>query len=87
MEKSISISHELDLRGLLVDEALESLDKYLDDACVAGLKEVRIIHGKGTGALREAVTLHLRKHRQVKSSRMGDYNEGGTGVTVALLNV
>jgi DNA mismatch repair protein MutS2 len=87
MEKSISISHELDLRGLIVDEALENLDKYLDDAYVAGLKEVRIIHGKGTGALREAVMAHLKKHRQIKSFRMGDYNEGGTGVTVAELNL
>ena len=56
-------------------------------AALAGLKEVRIIHGKGTGALREAVTNHLKKHRQVKGSRMGEYNEGGTGVTVAALNV
>jgi DNA mismatch repair protein MutS2 len=87
IEKSIHISPELSLRGMLVDEALESLDKYLDDAYVAGLKVVRIIHGKGTGALREAVTNHLKKHRQVKSFRMGDYNEGGTGVTVADLNV
>lgn len=87
MEKISAISSELDLRGMLVDEALESVDKYLDDACVAGLKEVRIIHGKGTGALREAVTTHLKRHRQVKSSRIGEYNEGGTGVTVASLNV
>lgn len=87
MEKISTISKELDLRGLLVDEALEKVDKYLDDAYVAGLKEVRIIHGKGTGALRDAVTLHLKKHRQVKGARLGDYNEGGNGVTVVSLNV
>lgn len=87
MEKISAISNELHLRGMLVDEALESVDKYLDDACVAGLKEVRIIHGKGTGALRDAVTTHLKKHRQVKGSRIGEYHEGGTGVTIVTLNV
>ncbi|MCR6546819.1 endonuclease MutS2 [Dehalobacterium formicoaceticum] len=87
MEKISAISSELDLRGLLVEEALEKVDKYLDDAYVAGLKDVRIIHGKGTGALRDAVTLHLKKHRQVKNARLGEYNEGGNGVTVVSLNV
>ncbi|WP_148133102.1 endonuclease MutS2 [Candidatus Formimonas warabiya] len=87
MEKIRQVSPELDLRGMIVEEALEQMDKYLDDVFVAGLKEIRIIHGKGTGALREAITSHLKKHRQVKGFRLGDYNEGGTGVTLVSLNV
>jgi DNA mismatch repair protein MutS2 len=85
MEKIRSISSELDLRGKTVDEALEEVDKYLDDALIAGLNELRIIHGKGTGALRDAVTSFLKSHRQVKSYRLGGYNEGGSGVTVVSL--
>ncbi|MDD2497247.1 MAG: endonuclease MutS2 [Desulfitobacteriaceae bacterium] len=85
MEKVKSISNELDLRGKTVDEALEEMDKYLDDALVAGLNDLRIIHGKGTGALRDAVTSFLKNHRQVKSYRLGGFNEGGTGVTVVSL--
>jgi DNA mismatch repair protein MutS2 len=72
---------------MTVDEALEQVDKHLDDAFVAGLKEIRVIHGKGTGALREAITSHLKKHRQVNNFRFGDFNEGGTGVTVVSLNL
>lgn len=87
MEKGRSVSSELDLRGRTVHEGLAEMDKYLDDAIIAGLREVRIIHGKGTGVLREAITEHLKKHRFVKSYRLGDFNEGGTGVTVASLNL
>ncbi len=86
-EKARSISPELDLRGMLVEEALETLDKYIDDAVLAGLKNVRIIHGKGTGALRAAVKEHLLTHPLVKSSRFGDFHEGGIGVTVAILDI
>lgn len=80
-----SFSTELDLRGLTVAEALEAVDNYLDDAILAGAEQVRIIHGKGTGALRRAVQDHLRSHREVLSARLGETGEGGDGVTVARL--
>lgn len=83
MSKSFSISPEINLLGKTVDEALSSLDKYLDDAYLAHLKNVRIVHGKGTGALRQAVHQHLRKVRYVKSFRLGEYGEGDAGVTIA----
>ncbi len=76
---------ELDLRGLTVDDMLIELDRYLDTAYLAGLPFVRIIHGKGTGALRQAVRDELRGHSLVSSFRAGDGNEGGEGVTVAKL--
>jgi DNA mismatch repair protein MutS2 len=76
---------ELDLRGLRVEEIIPRLDKYLDDAFLAGLPFVRIVHGKGTGALRQAVRQELRSHPLVKSQRPGDDGEGGSGVTVAYL--
>lgn len=81
--KAQEISTEVDLRGLTVEEALEKVDKYLDDAILAGAPQVRIIHGKGTGALRKAVTDFLRGHRHVASYRLGGLGEGGDGVTVA----
>jgi DNA mismatch repair protein MutS2 len=76
---------ELDLRGARVEEALEQLDGYLDDAFLAGLPWVRIIHGHGTGALRTAVREMLRQHPQVARSRSGEQGEGGNGVTIAYL--
>jgi DNA mismatch repair protein MutS2 len=76
---------ELDLRGQRVDEILPRLDKYLDDAFLGGMPFVRIVHGKGTGALRQAVRQQLRDHPLVKSYRSGEQGEGGTGVTVAYL--
>jgi DNA mismatch repair protein MutS2 len=76
---------ELDLRGLTVDDMLVELDRYLDTAYLAGLPWVRIIHGKGTGALRQAVRDELRNHPLVGSFRPGESNEGGEGVTVAKL--
>ena len=76
---------ELDMRGQRVEEALLRLDKYLDDAFLGGLPFVRIIHGKGTGTLRQAVQQRLRSHPLVKSHRTGEEGEGGTGVTVAYL--
>jgi len=76
---------EIDLRGLLVDEALEQVEKYLDDAFLAGVPQVFLIHGKGTGALRKAISGMLAKHRYVKTYRPGQYGEGGIGVTVVQL--
>ncbi|MFZ5815388.1 MAG: endonuclease MutS2 [Bacillota bacterium] len=83
--KAQEISTEVDLRGLTVEEALEKVDKYLDDAVLAGLPQVRIIHGKGTGALRKAITDQLKADRRVASHRLGGVGEGGDGVTVARL--
>ncbi|MBY6275046.1 endonuclease MutS2 [Symbiobacterium thermophilum] len=85
VSKAREMSPEVDLRGLMVDEALERVDKFLDDAMLAGLPQVRIIHGKGTGALRKAVTEALRRDRRVESYRLGGIGEGGDGVTVAKL--
>ena len=76
---------ELDIRGMLVDEALAVVDRYLDDAFLSGLSEVNIIHGKGTGALRTGVQDYLRRHSRVKSFRIGNYGEGDAGVTVVTL--
>lgn len=83
--KSIDIKNEIDLRGLLADEACDLVDKYLDDAYLSSLAQVHIIHGKGTGALRSAIGEMLRHHPHVKSYRLGNYNEGGSGITVVEL--
>lgn len=80
--KSMEVSGELKLLGLTVDDALIELDKYLDDAQVAHLSSVRIVHGKGTGALRNAVRAKLRCDRRVKSFRQAEYGEGDAGVTI-----
>ena len=83
MSKSLSVSTEINLLGLTTDEALARLDKYLDDAYLAHLPSVRIVHGKGTGALRNAVQQHLRRVRYVESFRLGEFGEGDAGVTIA----
>lgn len=83
--KSLTIMNELDLRGNTIEEGLEKTDKYLDDAYLSGLLQVTIIHGKGTGALRSAISNHLRNHPVVKSYRLGVFGEGETGVTVVEL--
>lgn len=83
MSKSYSVSTEINLLGKTVDEALSELDKYLDDAYLAHLPSVRIVHGKGTGALRKAVQAYLRKNKTVKSFRLGEFGEGDAGVTIA----
>ncbi|HSW09865.1 MAG TPA: endonuclease MutS2 [Bacillota bacterium] len=85
LAKAAAVSPEFHLRGLVVEDALMQLDKYLDDACLAGLDRVRLVHGKGTGALREAVRAYLRQHPRVVSYRPGESGEGGDGVTVAEL--
>lgn len=83
MSKSLSVSPEINLLGKTVDEALSELDKYLDDAYLAHLPSVRIVHGKGTGALRNAVHAHLKKMRTIKEFRLGEFGEGDAGVTIA----
>ncbi len=80
--KTSSINPVIDLRGLNLDEALLELDKYLDDAFMSNLNEVQVIHGKGMGILREGITQFLKKHKHVKESRLGTFNEGGDGVTI-----
>lgn len=82
MSKSLSVSPEINLLGKTVDEALAELDKYLDDAYLARLSTVRVVHGKGTGALRSAVQSHLKRIKYVKSFRLGEYGEGDAGVTI-----
>ena len=82
MSKSISVSTEINLLGKTVDEALAELDKYLDDAYIAHLPSVRVVHGKGTGALRSAVHNHLKRLKYVKEYRLGEYGEGDAGVTI-----
>ncbi len=82
MNKSMNVKMELNLIGKTVDDALSELDKYLDDAYLAHLPQVYIIHGKGTGALRSAVQNHLKKCKYVKSYRNGEHGEGGAGATV-----
>lgn len=81
-----AVRPELHLRGKLIEEALQELDKYLDDVVFIGYKKVAIVHGKGTGALRVAVQSYLRQHRSVKEFRLGYYGEGGEGVTIVELN-
>lgn len=80
--KSKHVKSEIDLRGYNIEEAIVELDKYIDDCYIAGLKEVYVIHGKGTGALREGLKSYFRSHKLIKSNRIGNYGEGGTGVTV-----
>jgi DNA mismatch repair protein MutS2 len=80
--KTSSINPVIDLRGLNLDEALLELDKYLDDAFMSNLNEIQVIHGKGMGILREGVTQFLKRHKHVKDSRLGAFNEGGDGVTI-----
>lgn len=82
MSKTMHISSEINLLGKTVDEALAELDKYLDDAYLSHLSSVRVVHGKGTGALRNAVQNHLKRIKYVKSYRLGEYGEGDAGVTI-----
>ncbi len=82
MSKSLSVSTEINLLGKTVDEALSVLDKYLDDAYLAHLPSVRVVHGKGTGALRNAVHGHLKRLKYVQEYRLGEYGEGDSGVTI-----
>ena len=80
--RNATVLPELDFRGHRVEEGLRAVDKYLDSAYLAGMNKVSLIHGKGTGVLRDAVRQYLAKHPFVASYRSGDYYEGGTGVTI-----
>ena len=82
MSKSSSVGMEINLLGKTVDEALAELDKYLDDAYLSHMPSVRVVHGKGTGALRKAIHNYLRKQKHVASYRLGEFGEGDAGVTV-----
>ena len=82
MSKAAHVSTEINLLGKTVDEAVAELDKYLDDAYIAHLKSVRIVHGKGTGALRKGVHNYLKRHKHVESFRLGEFGEGDAGVTI-----
>lgn len=85
MGKSLSVSPEINLLGKTVDEAVAELDKYLDDASLAHLSSVRVVHGKGTGALRNGIHTYLRRQKHVKSFRLGAFGEGDAGVTIVEL--
>ena len=84
-ENLLPAINEVRLRKLTVDEALLKLDQFLNDAFMAGLYQVKVIHGKGTGTIREAARKYLDHHSLVKSYRPGDYGEGGSGVTIVEL--
>ena len=84
-DKKTPVPDEIRLRQLTVDEALFRLDQYLHDAFMSGLIQVRVVHGKGTGTLRQAIQRVLAEHSLVKSYRIGKYGEGGTGVTIVQL--
>ena len=85
LSRTMSISPEIQLLGMTTDDAIITLDKYIDDACLSSLESVRIVHGKGTGALRKAVEAFLKKDRRISSFRLGEFGEGDTGVTIATL--
>ena len=84
MSKSASVSTEINLLGMTVDEANAHLDKYLDDACIAHLSQVRVVHGKGTGALRAGIHKHLKKLKNVKEFHLAEFGEGDAGVTIVV---
>ena len=85
MSKSLSVSPEINLLGKTVDEAVAELDKYLDDAILSHLNTVRVVHGKGTGALRKGIHEYLRRQKHVKSYHLAEYGEGDAGVTIVEL--
>jgi DNA mismatch repair protein MutS2 len=80
-----NVSTSIDLRGMNLEEAFLEIDKYIDDAYLSGLNEVQIIHGKGTGVLRQGIAEYLKKNKIVKEFRLGDFSEGGTGITIVKL--
>ena len=80
--KTMSISPEINLLGCTVDEAIAKLDKYLDDAYISHLNSVRIVHGKGTGALRAGIHNYLRRQKHIASFHLAEFGEGDAGVTI-----
>ena len=82
MSKGLSVATEINLIGMTTAEAIPALDKYLDDAYLAHLNSVRVVHGRGTGALKNAVHAHLKRQKYVKTYRLGTFGEGDTGVTI-----
>ena len=80
--KSGSAKQEIDLRGMTLDEAIPVVDKAIDDALIAGIGQLRLIHGKGTGALRKGVHNYLKRQKHVESYRLGEFGEGDAGVTI-----
>lgn len=86
MNKMLSVSPEINLLGKTVDEAVAELDKYLDDALLSHLNSVRVVHGKGTGALRKGIHEYLRRQKHVKSYKLAEFGEGDAGVTIVELN-
>jgi DNA mismatch repair protein MutS2 len=85
ISRTDSVARQIDIRGMNIEEAEIILSKYIDDAVLSGLTEILIIHGKGTGALRKGVQSYLANHSHIKSIRIADLNEGGTGATAAKL--
>jgi DNA mismatch repair protein MutS2 len=85
VEADSEISPEIHLRGMTAEEGIEALERFLDRAVVAGLRQIYVIHGKGTGRLRRALTAFLKQHSEVDSIRLGNWNEGGAGVTIVKL--
>lgn len=83
--KTRTANSEINVIGLAVDEAIPLIDKFLDDCFLAKLQTVRIVHGKGTGKLRQGIHTYLKKHKRVKSFRIGTYGEGEMGVTIVEL--
>ena len=81
--KAQNVSISINVQGESLDDAVMDVDKYLDDAYVAGLKEVTIIHGRGEGILKSGIRDMMKRHKHVASFRKGNYNEGGDGVTIA----
>ncbi|MDP4127823.1 MAG: Smr/MutS family protein, partial [Bacillota bacterium] len=85
LQKAEELRSEIDLRGMLVEEGTEALDKYMDDAVLGGIGLIYVIHGKGTGAMRAGIQDFLKGHPHVRSFRLGEYGEGDSGVTVVEL--
>ena len=83
--KAMNMSTTINVRGQNLDDAVMNVDKYLDDAFMAGLKEVTVIHGRGEGILRTGLQQMMKRHKHVKAYRKGAYNEGGDGVTIVQL--
>ena len=85
LQKAQNVRREIDIRGMMVDEGEQCVGKFIDDAELAGLKDILVIHGKGTGALRKGIHEYLKRHKSVKNFIFADIDEGGSGATVVYL--